>query len=73
MPDRSVSRPPKYRHDKPRNLAVVRINGQDRYLGSMISRFEDAIEKTGEVNWGDGLLSFDPTRPSRRSNRGRSF
>ncbi|MDZ4779607.1 MAG: site-specific integrase [Planctomycetia bacterium] len=25
--------PPKYRHFKPRNLAVVRINGRDHYLG----------------------------------------
>jgi hypothetical protein len=25
--------PPKYRHFKPRDLAVVRINGRDHYLG----------------------------------------
>ena len=27
------SRPPKYRHYKPKNLAVVRIDGHDHYLG----------------------------------------
>ncbi len=26
-------RPPKYRHYKPKNLGVVRINGRDHYLG----------------------------------------
>jgi integrase len=29
----SISRDPKYRHYKPKNLGVVRINGKDRYLG----------------------------------------
>ena len=33
MPDRSMSRLPKYRHYKPKNLAVVRIDGKDHYLG----------------------------------------
>lgn len=33
MPDRSISRLPKYRHYKPKNLAVVRIDGKDHYLG----------------------------------------
>jgi integrase len=32
MPDRSL-RAPKLRHYKPKNLAVVRINGRDHYLG----------------------------------------
>jgi site-specific recombinase XerD len=32
MPDR-VPSPPKYRHYKPKNLAVVRISGRDHYLG----------------------------------------
>lgn len=26
--------PPKYRHYKPRNLAVVRLSGRDHYLGT---------------------------------------
>ena len=30
---RKPPRPPKYRHFKPKNLAVVRINGHDHYLG----------------------------------------
>jgi hypothetical protein len=29
----SVSPDPKYRHYKPKNLAVVRSNGKDIYLG----------------------------------------
>jgi hypothetical protein len=33
MPDRSMSHLPKYRHYKPKNLAVVRIDGKDHYLG----------------------------------------
>jgi len=33
MPDRSIPRLPKYRHYKPKNLAVVRIDGKDHYLG----------------------------------------
>ena len=32
MPNRK-RRTPKYRHYKPKNLAVVRIDGQDQYLG----------------------------------------
>jgi uncharacterized OB-fold protein len=28
-----VKKPPKYRHYKPKNLAVVRIDGKDHYLG----------------------------------------
>ncbi|MGO9598663.1 MAG: hypothetical protein ACLP7Q_11790 [Isosphaeraceae bacterium] len=28
-----MSRLPKYRHYRPKNLAVVRINGKDHYLG----------------------------------------
>lgn len=34
MPDRNISRLPNYRHHKPKNLAVVRIDGKDHYLGS---------------------------------------
>ena len=35
MPASSSRRPqPKYRHFKPRNLAVVRIRGRDFYLGA---------------------------------------
>jgi hypothetical protein len=52
-------------------MGVRRGPGQDRYLGSKISHFEGAIEKTGEVNWGEDLLSLDLTKPSRRSNGGR--
>ena len=33
MRDRNMSRLPKYRHYRPKNLAVVRINGKDHYLG----------------------------------------
>ncbi len=34
MSERNISRVPKYRHYKPKNLAVVRIDGKDHYLGS---------------------------------------
>ena len=37
MPKRR-SRPPKYRHYKPKNLAVVRIAGRDHYLGKYDSQ-----------------------------------
>jgi hypothetical protein len=33
MPTRSPSHLPKYRHYKPKNLAVVRLDGKDHYLG----------------------------------------
>jgi hypothetical protein len=33
MPPNSTPRLPKYRHQKARNLAVVRIAGHDHYLG----------------------------------------
>ena len=33
MPTSRSRRIPKYRHYKPKNLAVVRINGKDHYLG----------------------------------------
>jgi integrase len=34
MPLRATSRLPKYRHYKPKDLAVVRLDGKDHYLGS---------------------------------------
>jgi hypothetical protein len=34
MPTRAQSRLPKYRHYKPRNLGVARINGHDHHLGA---------------------------------------
>src|SRR5687768_3086408 len=33
MSDRTAPRLPKYRHDRPKDLAVVRIDGRDVYLG----------------------------------------
>ena len=36
MPDR-ILRTPQYRHDKPKDLAVVRIDGRDVYLGKYSS------------------------------------
>ena len=33
MFDRIVSHLPKFRHYKPKNLAIVRIGGKDHYLG----------------------------------------
>ena len=42
MPARTP-RPPKYRHYKPKGLAVVRIDGKDHYLGKFGS--EQSHEK----------------------------
>jgi hypothetical protein len=33
IPSRTPSRLPKYRHYKPKDLAVVRLDGEDHYLG----------------------------------------
>jgi len=33
MPDTKTPRIPKYRHFRPKDLAVVRIDGRDYYLG----------------------------------------
>jgi hypothetical protein len=33
MPDKSPTHLPKYRHYKPKNLAVARLDGRDVYLG----------------------------------------
>src|SRR5512135_1358704 len=41
------NRPPKYRHYKPKNLAVVRIEGRDLYLGKYNS--PESWEKYGRV------------------------
>ncbi len=46
MPDRPF-RQPKYRHYKPKNLAVVRINGRDIYLGPYESA--ESWRKYGQV------------------------
>jgi hypothetical protein len=45
MPDRHS--PPKYRHYRPKNLAVVRIEGRDIYLGKYDS--PESVEKYGRV------------------------
>ena len=43
MADRTASRLPKYRHYKPKDLAVVRLDGKDHYLGKYGS--EESREK----------------------------
>ena len=43
MADSLTPRLPKYRHDKPKDLAVVRIDGHDHYLGRFGS--EESKEK----------------------------
>ena len=65
MPDRNVSRLPKYRHYKPKNLAVVRIDGKDHYLGRFDSpesrdeyrRVLVKLHDAAEFGRGDGLGS----------------
>jgi integrase len=46
MSDRSIHQP-KYRHYKPKNLAVVRIDGRDVYLGKYNS--PESLEQYGRV------------------------
>ena len=43
MPNNQPRRIPKYRHYKPKDLGVVRINGIDEYLGKYDSRKAGAI------------------------------
>src|SRR5262245_47609130 len=51
-------RPPKYQHFKPKNLAVVRINGIDHYLG----RYKSPVswEKYHRLITAAGLAEPDP-------------
>ena len=37
MTPKTPARLPKYRHQKTRNLAVVRLDGHDHYLGTLDS------------------------------------
>ncbi len=46
-------RDPKYRHYKPKDLAVVRIDGRDHYLGSRRSRPNVGLHCLGSVTVGN--------------------
>ena len=50
MPDPNLARLPKYRHYKPKDLAVVRIDGRDHYLGRFGS--EESKEKVAVHGFG---------------------
>ena len=70
---RTERKPPKYRHFKPRGLAVVRINGRDVYLGPFNS--PGSLEKYGGrvlAEWRSGkrVESISPrSRAIRRNQR----
>ena len=50
-------RDPKYRHHKARNLAVVRIDGKDHYLGRFGSEASRANYHRLLADWRAGLLN----------------
>ncbi len=50
---------PKYRHHKARNLAVVRIEGRDYYLGRFGSEESRAKYHRLLADWRAGLLDHD--------------
>ena len=52
-------RDPKYRHHKARNLAVVRIDGKDYYLGRFGSEESRAKYHRLMADWRAGLLNLD--------------
>jgi integrase len=64
--DRSMSRrkDPKYRHHKARNLAVVRIEGKDHYLGRYGSEESKAEYHRLLADWRAGLLRVGRDGPS---------
>jgi hypothetical protein len=61
VPARTPARLPKYRHYKPKDLAVVRIDGRDHYLGRFGS--EESQEKYRRLvaGWLAGTPSACPT------------
>ncbi len=52
-------RDPKYRHHKARNLAVVRIDGKDYYLGRFESEESRAKYHRLLADWRAGLLNHN--------------
>ncbi len=63
MPDRTP-RLPKYRHYKPKNLAVVRIDGRDIYLGQFESAASREKYRRVVAEW---LISTKPSTSSANS------
>jgi hypothetical protein len=55
---------PKYRHHKARNLAVVRTEGKDHYLGRYGSEESKAEYHRLLADWRAGLLRVGRDRPS---------
>src|SRR6476469_39312 len=67
MPDRIAPRLPKYRHCRPKDLAVVRIDGKDHYLGRYGS--EESREKYRRLLAG-WLAGLPRDKAGRREDRG---
>jgi integrase len=59
---------PKYRHHKARNLAVVRIDGKDYYLGRFGSQESRAKYHRLLADWRAGLLNHDESNGRRESD-----
>ena len=64
-------RDPKYRHHKARNLAVVRIDGKDYYLGRFGSDENRAKYHRLLADWRAGLLDHQSNGPRENGNRTR--
>lgn len=64
---KTASNPPKYRHFKPKNLAVVRIDGRDIYLGKHGS--PESWERYARViaEWRAGHIAPPSARPPGRT------
>jgi integrase len=65
----SSRRIPKYRHYKPKNLAVVKLNGRDHYLGRYDSPESQESYDRLIAEWlADGRTERPQTRPSEEGN-----
>ena len=62
---------PKYRHHKARNLAVVRIDGKDHYLGRFGSEPSRAKYHRLLAGWRAGLLNHDESNERFEGNNQR--
>ena len=70
MPARNLARLPKYRHYTPKDLAVVRLDGKDHYLGKYNS--EESREKYRRLvaEWLATSQSDLPHRPTKSDSDG---
>lgn len=69
IPTPSSPSTPKYRHYKPKDLAVVRINGRDHYLGRYNSsesheRYHRFLAERAAGSVVGGVVASIPPRPT---------